>query len=267
MYISPFGKVVLALLAVTLILGLTAAAWSLARAGEAMGITAAEGMTTRTFIHARWRAQKIARITQAQTPQQARCGNTVMRGIAKHFSGALQYGWRCLRASMDTRGESDGTLPAVTPATLAELPERMWAYFEAAIWQALAIDAVAADTCALAPLEGEAIMIAVSGGGEKAAPTSTRTPARATATPAQADEGSLETGVLVEISGTEGLGLRVREAAGLMSEIRFKAQDGERFRIADGPAYADEIVWWQIRCMKNGDSGWAAGAYLQIVEE
>ena len=89
----------------------------------------------------------------------------------------------------------------------------------------------------------------------------------ATATfPPQVD-GSLSPGNLVEVFGTEGDGLRLRDAAGLDSNIVFLAVESEVFELSEGPVKLDGYEWWFLVNPYNIDqTGWAVGTYLRVLD-
>lgn len=60
------------------------------------------------------------------------------------------------------------------------------------------------------------------------------------------------------ISSTPFLANRVRSKPGLSSEIIGRIQSGEYLKILDGPACANEWVWWYIRAEKDSLLGWTA---------
>jgi hypothetical protein len=107
-------------------------------------------------------------------------------------------------------------------------------------------------------------------------PGLTSTPYVPTATPTQAPTqsseeagplpGVLGIGATVQISGTEGSGLNIREQPGLNTGIRFVALDSEVFTVGDGPREADGFVWWYLLTPLDEDrSGWAAADFLSVV--
>lgn len=264
MYISPFGKALITIAALILLLALALTAWVIIRGRQPMKLPAAEGITFWDFMRERWRAQKIARVTHAQLPQADPCPNRVARALLDSTSRAVAYAWRCLRAETSAAAATNAALPPIQPITLAQAPDRAWTYIETASWQALALDAVQTDTCALAPLNSQPPLIAVTGGDSAPLPTPipTLAPTLPTDLPAV-----LAPGVLVEVSGTEGLGLRVREQPATTAPILFKADEGDIYRVADGPVLNEEIEWWQVRALKDGTSGWVSGQYLRIIPE
>lgn len=79
--------------------------------------------------------------------------------------------------------------------------------------------------------------------------------------------GTMGFGAYVRITGTEGLGLRIRSAAGISAGINFLAMDEEVFRVIGGPVDADGYLWWQLEAPYDKTrSGWAAESYLQVID-
>jgi hypothetical protein len=101
-----------------------------------------------------------------------------------------------------------------------------------------------------------------------APPTSTPT-AAATALPAgtaAATQSQLAVGAYVQITGTEGAGLRIRSAPGLASETVFRGEESETFQVKDGPRQADGYTWWYVVAPYDTTrAGWAAADYLAVV--
>ena len=59
-------------------------------------------------------------------------------------------------------------------------------------------------------------------------------------------EGVIGIGAYVQVSGTEGSGLRMRSAPGLSGTTIFTALDAEVFFVIDGPVEADGYEWWHL---------------------
>ena len=77
----------------------------------------------------------------------------------------------------------------------------------------------------------------------------------------------IRVGVYVQVSGTDGEGLRLRTDAGTSSQVRFLALDAEVFKVIDGPREADGYVWWNLEAPYDVTrSGWAAANFLNLVE-
>lgn len=94
-------------------------------------------------------------------------------------------------------------------------------------------------------------------------PTPTHDPALGTATPLP---GEIAVNGYVQISGTDGEGLRLRDAPGLSGEPLFLGFDAEVFLVNEGPTEADGYFWWYlIAPYDDTRSGWAASAFLEFV--
>jgi hypothetical protein len=73
-------------------------------------------------------------------------------------------------------------------------------------------------------------------------------------------------GGYVMINGTEGQGLRLRNAPGLQSNLLFLGNDKEVFKVKDGPVLADDLTWWYLEAPYDVTRiGWAAADYLSVV--
>lgn len=93
------------------------------------------------------------------------------------------------------------------------------------------------------------------------APTSTVTP---TLIPLQPNE--MGVGSYVQIVGTEGTGLNIRDNPGLTTNIEFLGYDSEVFIVRDGPMEADGFTWWYlVTPVDESRAGWAAADYLSVV--
>lgn len=78
--------------------------------------------------------------------------------------------------------------------------------------------------------------------------------------------GVIAINLYVQITGTEGEGLRFRTEPGLDGKPLFMGFDAEVFKVKDGPREADGYTWWYL--VANYDetrSGWAAANYLVVV--
>lgn len=92
-------------------------------------------------------------------------------------------------------------------------------------------------------------------------PTATIDPFAPTAVP---------TGILignyVQITGTEGEGLRIRSDPGLNGEFQFLGYDSEVFIVQDGPREVDGFVWWYLVAPYDETrNGWAAADFLTYI--
>ncbi len=102
------------------------------------------------------------------------------------------------------------------------------------------------------------------------APTQTPVPTRVVETPTPTSPPSLEgisVGSYVQITGTEGSGLRLRSGAGINSPPRLLGMDEEVFQVKDGPKIADNFTWWFLESPYDpARSGWAASTYLKAID-
>jgi|SRR6266542_1550658 len=73
-------------------------------------------------------------------------------------------------------------------------------------------------------------------------------------------------GAYVQISGTEGEGLRIRTAPGLSGDTVFFGEESEVFVVRDGSQVADEHTWWYLVAPYDETrAGWAAADFLAVV--
>jgi hypothetical protein len=73
-------------------------------------------------------------------------------------------------------------------------------------------------------------------------------------------------GMYVQIKGTEGDGLRLRESPGTTSKPLFIGMEAEVFKVTEGPKDADGYTWWYLVApYDESRNGWAASKYLAIV--
>jgi hypothetical protein len=70
----------------------------------------------------------------------------------------------------------------------------------------------------------------------------------------------------VQITGTEGQGLRIRSEPNLSGEFEFLGYDEEVFLVKDGPREADGFVWWYLVAPYDETRvGWAAADFLTYI--
>lgn len=93
------------------------------------------------------------------------------------------------------------------------------------------------------------------------APASPTPPATPTALP-----GTIALNTYVQITGTEGEGLRLRASPGLNSDPLFIGGESEVFLVTAGPSQADGYTWWYLTAPYDQTrSGWAVSTYLTFV--
>ena len=73
-------------------------------------------------------------------------------------------------------------------------------------------------------------------------------------------------GNYVQITGTEGEGLRIRSEPGLTGEPVFLGFDSEVFLVQDGPREVDGYVWWYLVAPYDQTrAGWSAADFLSYI--
>ncbi|HSA99527.1 MAG TPA: hypothetical protein VLE49_02675 [Anaerolineales bacterium] len=73
-------------------------------------------------------------------------------------------------------------------------------------------------------------------------------------------------GNYVQITGTEGQGLRIRSQPGLDGAFQFLAYDSEVFLVQDGPREVDGYTWWYLVAPYDQTRvGWAAADFLTYI--
>ena len=80
------------------------------------------------------------------------------------------------------------------------------------------------------------------------------------------EPGTIGVGAYVQISGTEGEGLRLRAAPGLNGEQAFLGYDEEVYQVRKGPQDLDGHIWWYLVAPYDETrAGWAAADFLSVV--
>jgi len=78
--------------------------------------------------------------------------------------------------------------------------------------------------------------------------------------------GQIGIGAYVQITRTEGAGLRIRREPGQGGDTVFLGEESETFRVKDGPQQADGYMWWYLVAPYDENrAGWAAADYLAAV--
>ena len=130
-----------------------------------------------------------------------------------------------------------------------------WVIFSMAVGKAARIDAT--------PQYNVTVIPAPTQTNTVIAPTNLPTPT--SAAPAILPDGAIGINIYVKVTGTEGLGLRMRAAAGTGADINFMAMDEEVFKVVGGPVVSDGYTWWQLEApLDENRSGWAAENYLTV---
>lgn len=86
-------------------------------------------------------------------------------------------------------------------------------------------------------------------------------------TPGASPNGDLTVGAYVQVAGTGGDGLRLRDQPGLNSNILLVASEAEVFQVDQGPVELDGYIWWHlVGPFDPSRQGWAVARFLQIVQ-
>lgn len=79
--------------------------------------------------------------------------------------------------------------------------------------------------------------------------------------------GEIAVGAYVQITGTAGAGLRLRERPALDAPVLLLGAEAEVFVVEQGPQEADGYVWWYLVGPYDAERrGWAVANYLQVVQ-
>lgn len=98
-------------------------------------------------------------------------------------------------------------------------------------------------------------------------PPTPTSPPPATSTLPAPPPGVIAIGGFVQITGTGGDGLRLREAAGLEKPMRLLGAEDEIFKVSDGPFELDGYIWWYLEGFYDTSrSGWAVANYLEAIQ-
>lgn len=100
-------------------------------------------------------------------------------------------------------------------------------------------------------------------------PTATPVPtATPTPLPPPAAVGGIAIGALVEVTGTEGDGVRLRDEPSLDAKIAFLGLENEVFEVREGPRENDGYIWWYLSNPYNAEKeGWAVSNYLRQTDQ
>ncbi len=86
--------------------------------------------------------------------------------------------------------------------------------------------------------------------------------------PNQGFEGEYPLDSYVQITGTGGNGLRLRENPGTEAQVKFIAAESEVFKVIGGPVQAGDYTWWQLTAPYDSlRQGWAAGDFLSAIKQ
>jgi hypothetical protein len=74
---------------------------------------------------------------------------------------------------------------------------------------------------------------------------------------------------LVAVQGVDDDQLNIRDTAAVIgSTVLFRADEGEQFRVVEGPLQGDGFTWWRIQDPTDSSrSGWAVANFLAVVPQ
>lgn len=79
--------------------------------------------------------------------------------------------------------------------------------------------------------------------------------------------GVISVGAYVQVVGTEGDGLRLRDQPGLSGQVLMLGSESEVFRVEQGPQEVDGYTWWYlVGPFDASRRGWAVANYLQVTQ-
>jgi hypothetical protein len=98
-------------------------------------------------------------------------------------------------------------------------------------------------------------------------PVNTNDPYVPTPTPTLAP-GQISIGSVVQVTNTEGTGLRFRAQPSLVGKEVFMGFDTEAFKVVDGPKQVDGYTWYFLASINNENrTGWAVTNYLKTITD
>lgn len=81
------------------------------------------------------------------------------------------------------------------------------------------------------------------------------------------ESGNIVLEAYVQINGTGGDGLNLRNAPGIGSQVQYLGFESEVFEVRDGPREVDGLTWWYLVGFYDASrNGWAVSNYLAIVQ-
>ena len=98
-------------------------------------------------------------------------------------------------------------------------------------------------------------------------PTLTMPPTLTPVEPTVVVIDGIQIGSSVQITGTEGAGLKIRNDFGMNSVQKFIALESEIYEVVDGPEQTDGYIWWKLSSAYDTErNGWAVSDYLTPIQ-
>lgn len=80
--------------------------------------------------------------------------------------------------------------------------------------------------------------------------------------------GMIGIGAYVQVNGTSGAGLKIRQDPGTSGAQLFIAMDSEVFKVIDGPVESDGYTWWKLETVMDSTRvGWGVVDYLEVIDQ
>jgi hypothetical protein len=116
------------------------------------------------------------------------------------------------------------------------------------------------------PLMPELVRVAAPSQTSTPPPTAPA-PTAAPTTAGSTSAGTILVGDLVEVFGTDGDGVRLRENPSLDGAINGLGMDSEVFQVSDGPVEAAGYLWWYlVNPYDTNRQGWAVAEFLRPLQ-
>lgn len=79
--------------------------------------------------------------------------------------------------------------------------------------------------------------------------------------------GVIGIGAYVQVTGTGGDGVRMRQNPGLTTPVLFIGIESEVFQVKDGPQQVDDYTWWYLTALnEEARYGWVVANFLSVVQ-
>ena len=98
-------------------------------------------------------------------------------------------------------------------------------------------------------------------------PSATLPPTLTPVEPTAVVINGIQIGSSVQITGTEGAGLKIRNNFGMNSVQKFIALESEIYEVIGGPEESDGYFWWELSSAYDTErNGWAVSEYLTPIQ-
>jgi hypothetical protein len=98
-------------------------------------------------------------------------------------------------------------------------------------------------------------------------PTETLPPTLTPVEPTAVVINGIQVGSSIQITGTGGAGLKIRNNYGINAGQKFIALDSEVYEVIGGPEEQDGYIWWELSSAYDSQrNGWAVSEYLTPIQ-